>query len=165
MTWTRRCALPLMVFAIVSAGPSPLLAQRVFEGVYIASGVDSGGHEYQRAVEIERRGDRYVVTWVSARFVGEALVLEPTWAGVGMVTDDILSVGFVSDYAMGIMVYRFGPDGQLTGRWTLDGDNEVTCSETLTPLPDVLESPTAVDPPQEQQPRPSAAPVIRAVSS
>jgi len=165
MTGIRRFALPLMVFAIVSARPSPLLAQRVFEGVYIASGVDSGGHEYQRAVEIERHGDRYVVTWVSARFVDEALILEPTSVGVGIVTDETLSVGFVSDYAIGIMVYRFGSDGQLTGRWTLEGDDEEICSETLTPLPDVLPSPAAVDPPQEQQPHPSPAPATRAVSS
>jgi hypothetical protein len=45
---------------------------------------------------------------------------------------------------MGIMVYRFGPNGQLTGRWTVEGDDEVICSETLTPLTDVLPSPASV---------------------
>lgn len=138
MTRLRRYALPLMVVAVMTAMPSPLLAEREFEGVYIASGKDSAGHEYQRAVEIERDGDRYIVTWVAARLVGEALVLEPIWIGVGIVSDDILSVSFVADFAMGIMVYRFGPGGQLNGRWTLEGDDEVICSETLTPLDDVL---------------------------
>lgn len=164
MTWIRRFTLPLTVIAVVSASPSLLFAQRAFEGVYIASGADSAGHEYERAVEIERHGDRFVVTWVSARLVGEALVLEPTWFGVGIAIDDILSVSFISDYAMGIMVYRFGPNGQLTGRWTFEGDDEVICSETLTPLPEDLPSPAAVDPPQEQQPRPSSIPAIRAIS-
>ncbi len=160
MTRVRRFALPLMVIAVVGAMPPSLFAQRAFEGVYIASGLDSAGNTYERAVEIERHGDRYIVTWVSARLIGEALVLEPTWIGVGIVTDEALSVGFVADYAMGIMVYRFGPNGQLSGRWTLEGDDEEICSETLTPLPDVLPAPAAADPPREQRPRPSPAPAI-----
>jgi len=160
MTRLRRFAVSLMAVAVISAMPSPLFAERVFEGVYIASGKDSAGNEYQRAVEIERHGDRFVVTWVSARLIGEALVLEPTWIGVGIVTDDILSVSFVADYAMGIMVYRFGPNGQLAGRWTLEGDDEVICSETLTPLEDVLSAPAAADLPQEPRSRPSSAPAI-----
>jgi hypothetical protein len=155
MNRVRRFALPLMAVAAMSAMPSPLFAERVFEGVYIASGKDAAGNNYQRAVEIERHGDRFIVTWVSARLVGEALVLEPTWIGVGIVTDDILSVSFVADYAMGIMVYRFGPNGGLAGRWTLEGDGEVICVETLTPLDDVLSAPTAIDP--RLEPRPSSA--------
>jgi hypothetical protein len=163
MTRVRRFALPLMAVAAMSAMPSPLFAERVFEGIYIASGKDSAGNEYQRAVEIERHGDRFIVTWVSARLIGEALVLEPTWIGVGIVTDDILSVSFVGEDAMGIMVYRFGPNGQVAGRWTLEGEDEVICAETLTPLPDVLPLPAAVDPPQEPRPRPSSAPAIVAL--
>jgi len=155
MNRVRRFALPLMAVAAMSVMPSPLFAERVFEGVYIASGKDAAGNQYQRAVEIERQGDRFIVTWVSARLVGEALVLEPTWIGVGIVTDDILSVSFVADYAMGIMVYRFSPNGELAGRWTLEGDDEVICSETLTPLDDVLSARTAVDP--RPEPLPSSA--------
>jgi hypothetical protein len=158
MTRIRRFTLALMMIAIVSAWPSSLFAQRAFEGVYIASGADSAGHEYERAVEIERHGDRFTVTWVSARLVGEALVLEPTWFGVGIATDDSLSVSFVTDDAIGIMVYRFAPNGQLTGRWTLEGDDEQICSESLTPLPDVLAAPAGDDPPQEPQTRPSSIP-------
>jgi hypothetical protein len=144
MARVRRFGLPLMVAAVLSTLSSPVFAQRDFDGVYVASGADSAGNAYHRAVEIERHGDRYIVTWVSARLIGEALVLEPTWIGVGIVTGDILSVGFVADDAMGIMVYRFGPNGQLTGRWTVEGDDEVICSETLTPLTDVLPSPASV---------------------
>ncbi len=62
MTRVRRFALPLMVAAVVGAMPSLLCAERAFEGVYIASGKDSAGNEYQRAVEIERHGDRFIVT-------------------------------------------------------------------------------------------------------
>ena len=63
MNRVRGFALPLMVVAAMSAMPSPLFAEQVFEGVYIASGKDSAGNEYQRAVEIERHGDRFIVTW------------------------------------------------------------------------------------------------------
>lgn len=135
MCRAHRFGLPLIVAAVLSTFSSPVLAQRDFDGVYIAIGADSDGDEYQRAVEIERQGERYLVTWVSARRIGAALVLEPTWIGVGIVTDGILSVSFVADRAMGVMVYRFGPNGQLLGRWTLE-DDDVVCSETLTPLPD-----------------------------
>jgi hypothetical protein len=152
-----------MVVAVMGAIPSPLSAQRAFEGVYIASGADSAGHQYQRAVEIERQGDRYLVTWVSARLIGEEIVLEPTWIGVGIAHDDTLSVSFVADYAIGIMVYRFGPNGLLTGQWTLE-DDDVICAETLTPLPDELPPPVAVDPPQERRPRQPLAPTIPVVS-
>ena len=163
MTRVRRCALPLMVVAALSMFPSSLWAQPAFDGVYIANGADSAGHAYQRAVEIERDGDRYLVTWVSARLIGAALVLEPTWIGVGIVTDDILSVSFVADHAMGIIVYRFGPNGQLTGRWTLE-DDDVICSETLTPLPEAVSSST-LDPLQERHRRPSSAAAVGDASS
>jgi hypothetical protein len=152
-----------MVVAVVSAIAPPVFAERTFEGIYIASGADSAGNTYRRAVEIERDGDRYLVTWVSARLAGEGLVLEPTWIGVGLASDDTLSVSFVAARAMGIMVYHFGPNGQLTGRWTLE-DDEVICTETLTPLPDGLLSPAVVEPPQEQWRRPSSAPAIPVVS-
>jgi len=163
MTRVQRLALPFMVVAVVSAIAPPVFAERTFEGVYIARGADSAGNTYRRAVEIERDDDRYLVTWVSARLTGEGLVLEPTWIGVGLASDDTLSVSFVADRAMGIMVYRFGPNGQLTGRWTLE-DADVICAETLTPLDDELPSPVAADPPQEQRARPSSAPAIPVVS-
>ena len=163
MTWARRFALPFMVILVMGAPSVSLAGQRAFEGAYIASGVDAAGNEYRRAVEIERHGDRFIVVWVSARVIGELLVLEPTWVGVGIATSDTLSVSFITDDVLGIMVYRFAPDGrQLSGRWTLEGE-EMTHLETLTPLADVLPSPTDVDPP-EPQPRPSSTRAIGVLS-
>ena len=155
MTWARQFALPLVVFAGVSAAPVSLAGQRAFAGAYIASGVDAAGNEYRRAVDIERHGERFIVVWVSARVVGETLVLEPTWVGVGLATGDTLSVSFVAEDALGIMVYHFAPDGrQLSGRWTLEGVDELVHSETLTPLSDLLPAPTDVAPPDKQRTRP-----------
>lgn len=155
MTRARQLALPLLVFAVVSAAPVSLAGQHAFEGAYIASGVDAAGKEYRRAVEIERHGERFIVVWVSARVVGEALVLEPTWVGVGLAIGDTLSVSFVADDVLGVMVYRFAPDGrQLSGRWTLEGADELVHSETLTPLSDVLPAPTEVAPSDKKRARP-----------
>ena len=156
MTRARQFALPLIVFAAVSAAHVALAGQHAFEGAYIASGVDAAGNEYRRAVDIERHGERFIVVWVSARVVGETLVLEPTWVGVGLAIGDTLSVSFVADDGLGVMVYRFAPDGhQLSGRWTLEGPDEPVHSETLTPLSDVLPKPTDIDPPDLKRVRPS----------
>jgi len=146
MTRARRFAVGII--ALVAIGVVPVFAaEPVFEGVYIAHGIDSDGTHYRRAVNIERDGDKFAVTWVSARIVGEAIVLEPTWVGVGIAIGDTLSVGFVAGDTFGIIVYRAGADGQpLSGRWALADDDGVVHSETLTRLPDVVPESTTVDP-------------------
>src|SRR4030095_11416262 len=111
MTRARRFAVGII--ALVAIGVVPVFAaEPVFEGVYIAHGIDSDGTHYRRAVNIERAGDKFAVTWVSARIVGEAIVLEPTWVGVGIAIGDTLSVGFVAGDTFGIMVYKAGGGGQ-----------------------------------------------------
>ena len=157
MTCTRRFALPVIALIAIGVVPVSSAAQPAFDGVYIAHGVDAEGHEYRRAVDIERHGDRFTVTWVSAEMVGQAVILEPTWAGVGIATGDALSVSFVAEDTLGIIVYKFGGDGQLSGRWTLAGEDETVYSETLTRLPDILPEPAAVEPPRDQA-DPSSAP-------
>jgi hypothetical protein len=154
MTRARLYTWP--VIALIATGAVPVSAgQAAFEGVYIASGVDAEGNQYRRAVDIERHGDRFTVTWVEADMVGQAVILEPTWVGVGIVNGDTLSVSFVAEDTLGIMVYTFGGDGQVSGNWTLAGDDERVYSETLTKLPDTLPEPAAADP-SEDHPRPSS---------
>ena len=146
MTRARRFALGLT--ALVAIGVVPVFAaERTFEGVYIAHGVDSDGTHYRRAVNIERDGDKFSVTWVSARIVGEAIVLEPTWVGVGIAIGDTLSVAFVAGDTFGIMVYTIGADGRpMSGRWALADDDGMVHSETLTRLPDVPDIDAAAEP-------------------
>ena len=163
MTCARRFAVPVLALIAVGVVPVSSAGQPAFDGVYIAHGVDADGHEYRRAVDIERHGDRFAVTWVSARVVGEAIILQPTWVGVGIATGDTLSVSFVAEDSLGIIVYKFGEDGQLSGRWALAGDDETVYSETLTRLPGVLPEPAAVEPPQEQA-DPSSAPLAGTAS-
>ena len=146
MICARRFALPVIALIAIGAVPVSSAGQPAFDGVYLARGTDADGNEYRRAVNIERHGDRFTVTWVSAQVVGEVIILEPTWVGVGIAIGDTLSVSFVAEDTLGIMVYKFGGDGQLSGRWTMAGDDETVYSETLTRLPDILPEPAATDP-------------------
>ncbi len=140
MTRARRYALPLIALLAIGLVPQSSVAQPAFEGIYIARGVDRDGLEYRRAVEIERHGATFTVTWVSARAVGNAIVLEPAWVGVGIATGDTLSVSFTDGETFGIIVYGAGADKkELSGRWTLAGDDEaIVRTELLTKLPDEL---------------------------
>lgn len=140
MTCARRVALG-MIALVTLLVPLSAGGQPVFEGVYIANGVDSAGTKYRRAVAIERDGEQFAVTWVASRVVGEAIVLEPMWVGVGVAVGDTLSVSFVAADTFGIIVYQPGTDArQFFGRWALAGDDGLVHSETLTRLPDpVLE--------------------------
>ena len=155
MTRARRFTWPVIALIVTGAVPASSAGQPAYEGVYIARGVDAEGKQYRRAVDIERHGDRFTVTWVAAEVVGQAIILEPTWVGVGIVNGDTLSVSFVAEDTLGIMVYTFGGDGQVSGRWTLAGEDERVYSETLTKLPDTLPEPSAADP-SEDPPHPSS---------
>jgi hypothetical protein len=156
---TRARQLGLSMIVVIGVAPVLAAGQPAFDGVYIARGVDSDGNEYRRAVEIERKGDRFIVTWVAARIVGEAVILEPTWVGVGIATGDTLSVSFVAGDTLGVIVYQCSNDTQqMKGRWTLAGDDEAIYSETLTRLPDILPEPVTGDPSGDQPPRPSIVP-------
>jgi hypothetical protein len=158
MTRARRFAWPVIALIATGVVPAASAGQPAFEGVYIATGVDAAGREYRRAVDIERHGDRFTVTWVAAEVVGQAVVLEPTWVGVGIAIGDTLSVSFVAeDDTLGIMVYSFGVDAKLSGRWTLAGEDETVYSEALTKLPDLLPEPAAADPPEDQSHPPSVS--------
>ena len=155
----RQFALGMIACVALCVVPVSAAGQPAFEGVYIARGVESDGREYRRAVNIERDGDQFAVTWVASRVVGEAIILEPIWVGVGIAIGDTLSVSFVAGDTFGIMVYEAGTDKQqFSGRWAVDDDGAVH-SETLTRLANVRPAPTTVDPPDEQR-HPSLAPLL-----
>ena len=161
MTSARRFLLPIIAIAALGLLPIPAAAQPDFEGIYIARGLDSEGHEYRRAVEIEREGDRFHVTWVEMRVVGDALVLQPTWFGVGLATEGRLSIAFVGEGSFGIVVYEGGQDGEeLAGRWSVADDDGTVYSETLTRLPDELPEP-ATTPPLEPRGLPPVSAILR----
>ena len=164
MTRRRQFGLGMIACVAMCVVPVSAAGQPAFEGVYIARGVDSDGREYRRAVNIERDGDQFAVTWVASRVVGEAIILEPIWVGVGIAIGDMLSVSFVAGDTFGIMVYEAGTDKQqFSGRWAVVDDDGAVHSETLTRLPNVRPAPTTVDPPDEQR-HPSFAPLLGIIS-
>jgi hypothetical protein len=148
--------LTTMAIPAAAEGPTDL------DGVYESRGTNPDGTEYRGAVHILRQGDRFLVAWMIPRAAGEALLLELTSVGVGIRTGDTLAVSYVTSKALGVATYQIGHDGQLVGRWTTDGDDEVH-SETLTKVPDRVPSePAAADPGDDgttrrrRAPRPSA---------
>ena len=116
MTCARRFALPTIALLAIGLVPVSSAAQPAFEGVYIARGVDSDGKEYRRAVEIERHGDSFTVTWVTARLVGEAVVLEPSWFGLGIVTGVVGAAGGLGGFFLPSVL---GAVREMTGSYAL----------------------------------------------
>ena len=149
-TGTNRAGpLARLAILLVSAFviPAVAVAEPDLDGVYASRGINPDGSEYHGAVHILRHGDRFIVTWMSPRAAGEGLLLELTSVGVGILSGGTLAVSYVAGATVGIAVYEIGQDGQLAGRWTTAGDDNVH-SETLTKLPKpVPDEPAAADPP------------------
>lgn len=94
-------------------------------GKYDCAGVEMDGSRYTAAVEVQRIGDAYTVTWNR----GAGL----TGIGVGLRRGNQLSVSFASKGTAGVVVYQLGKDGKLEGEWTDVGGVGILRTETLTP--------------------------------
>ena len=116
--------VPLVVLAAIA--PVSVQSNPDPSGDYRCDGVSPEGKSYRAAVQIVRNGDTYVVKWLTPRGVVNV--------GVGFITHDALSVGYLGSSA-GVVVYRF-EGNQLTGQWTdIDASGHVY-KETLTKLAD-----------------------------
>ena len=141
-----RFACIAIVLLSAIAIPAAAEEQTDLNGVYTSRGTNPDGSEYRGAVSILRRGDRFIVAWMSPRATGTAVLLELTSVGVGIRTGETLSVSYVAGSSLGVVVYQIDHDGKLVGRWTTVGDGEVH-AETLTKLPNpVPDEPAAEDP-------------------
>jgi hypothetical protein len=163
-TTMRRVTVVCMAMVLLSAMAISAAAEGQppdLDGVYVSRGTNPDGSEYHGAVHILRRGDRFIVTWMSPRAAGATLLLELTSIGVGIRTGETLAVSYVAGDSLGVVVYQIGQDGQLVGQWTTVGDDQVH-AETLTKLPDQVPSepaggrPDDPTPPRRRAPRPSA---------
>ncbi len=92
-------------------------------GTYAVRGKAQGGGTYTGSLTIERAGEVYNVTWN----LDDGTVVQ----GVGLLEGDLFSVAWDAGGAPGLVVYRVGADGRLTGRWTVAGE-KTTWSETAT---------------------------------
>jgi hypothetical protein len=124
-TMTRYILLTLLTLVVAIA---PVNVQSKFDpsGAYRCDGVSPDGQTYRAAVQIDRKGDTYIVRWLTPRGIVNV--------GVGVINGNTLSVGYFGASA-GVVVYKL--DGkQLTGEWTdLESGGHVY-KETLTKLGD-----------------------------
>lgn len=111
-------------------------------GVYRCSGFNPDGRMYSATVEIFKIENTYRVLWV---LPNDTFVL-----GVGILTGDMLSVSYYGG-SPAIVVYRV-EGTQLSGQWTMGGQEGAVYAETLTLMPEhpPLEMPQA--PPSRPQP-------------
>jgi hypothetical protein len=99
-------------------------------GYYICEGHEGPGKQYKGIAVITKKNDVYVVQWV----IGTS----PSYAGVGLRTDNTFSAGWAltmgekNTLVRGVNTYRIEPGPRLVGRWaTVPGDGTIR-SETLT---------------------------------
>ena len=152
-TLQRRISVAV-VAALLGAAPSAAEGLRL-DGVYLSKGLNPDGTEYRGVVDLTRHGDSYVLTWLIALAEGEAVVLIPSAAGVGVVDGGMLAVSYYSPRMTGTVLYRIEEDGRsLVGRWVVAGGNGGVYSETLTKVPVESSEPGPPEPSdQDTKPR------------
>lgn len=122
----KRYASLVLVVVLAAMAPANVHSSLDPSGAYRCDGVSPDGKTYRAAVQIVRNGDTYIVKWLTPRGIVNV--------GVGFVTGDTLSVGYVGASA-GVVVYTL-QGKQLTGTWTdIEADGHVY-KETLTKLAD-----------------------------
>jgi hypothetical protein len=124
MRFCSRLALcsVLVLASTAAARQAPNLA-----GSYQCVGDAGNGKQYKGTVEITREGDCYRLKWD----------LAPTaYTGLGILDGNQLAVAIRAENDpkyTGVINYKLGPDGRLSGRWSTFGSQGATLSETLTP--------------------------------
>jgi hypothetical protein len=148
-----RYALVALMLATIGVAATPAGGPEL-EGMYIAQGTNPDGSDYQGFVQIARRGESLLVTWIFPQASGEVVVFRLASTGVGILSSGMLAVSYYSTQAAGVVVYHIEEDGKrLAGRWTVAGDDGAVHIETLTRLPGHASQPAEADPPRDEAPK------------
>jgi len=107
-----------MLAMAFSAGAS---AQSV-GGRYEVRGTNPNGSSYQGTAEIFPNGNVCRIAW----HVGSE------WRGICMMSGDLFAASYHSGGTNGLLIYRLGPHGTLSGEWTTGAGS--TGTETLIPM-------------------------------
>ena len=113
-----------LVLILIAICLSPLTALAAdLEGVYDCQGNSPGGSAYQGTVSIIKNGENYTITWS----IGTSI-----YVGIGILTGDILSVGYsdLKQNGVGIVAYKV-QGHKLTGLWVTQGASK-NGTENLT---------------------------------
>ena len=136
MTRIAKAALAAAGLAAGLALASPAQAQR--NGLYNVAGVNPDGSAYTGQMIVQQVG---LASWRVAWQVGGN-----RFEGYGMSAGPVFSVGFILGERPGIAIYQLGPNGTMSGQWTLVGSSAIG-TENLTPF-----DPPRADPPRGQAP-------------
>ena len=91
-----------------------------FVGTFQVTGTSPGAEgQYQGTLTISKQGSVYNLSWTIGQ--GE------TYEGIGLKVGDQLSVAYwTSDRSSsGVVVYKAGSDGSLSGAWTPQGETRI----------------------------------------
>lgn len=104
MSPIARAVGTVVVVVLVAAGSGSAMAADDWSGRYRVQGVNPNGSDYTGTVQIERRGDGYVVRW---------LVGDRRYTGQGIASNRSLAVGGRE----WVVIYEKAEDGSLAGAW------------------------------------------------
>ena len=117
-------SVALVVMASAILAPARADDKIEIEGKYKCKGYDIDGKEYTGMVEIKKRGEIYKLKWtLDGPF---------NYEGVGLITDNHLSVSWLNGLNAGVIVYRVEKGPKLTGRWAQLGAKPTVQKEVLT---------------------------------
>ncbi len=88
---------------------APVADQDMFEGTWkITEAETLTGDPYKGSADVHKNGNRYEIAWRSTA---------SSASGIGLANGNMLCVAWGSS-EFGVVFYKIGPDGTLTGRWT-----------------------------------------------
>ena len=152
MTPALRIALFVAVPVAVAAAGRPVATEVQLDGMYLSTGINPDGGEFDGFVHIERHADSFRVTWLMEQTEGDTILLVPTGVGTGIVHGGMLAVSFHDSGMDGIGLFHIEDEGGwLAGRWTLVGGDGGTYPEVLARLPADVPPPMRGDQPDEER--------------
>jgi hypothetical protein len=111
----------------------PCLAMADPTGSYEVRGINPDTNkEYVGTVDVDRKGETYVVSWTigGTKFVGTGLgakfVGDRFQMGPASPDDTAISVGYISGNTFGMAMYFQQPDGHWQGVWTYAGSDRAS---------------------------------------
>jgi hypothetical protein len=146
----RFAARVAWLLVLLAGFPQPAAGgEQQLEGMYSLTGLNPDGSVYRGVVQIVRRGESFLVSWLFPKPSGETVVATLTQAGVGIAKGGVLAVSFYGQDVTGVGLYHVEEGGQrLTGEWVSANDTSGTVHfETLTRLP---AAPASVSPPPSE---------------
>jgi hypothetical protein len=127
-----RYALATLVLVGLAIAPAPAAADTELAGVYMATGVNANGATYRRLVYIARHGESFLVSWMAADRNDRTVRVAATSVGVGISSNGMLAVSYLSPQTSGIVMYRIEDGGRrLAGQWTTAGEDGALHAEIL----------------------------------